>query len=173
MKSSLTTIQSLHKLGKVLSRIYFVLSIIGLVLSLALAAALLISTDIKDLISSTLFDGTKYGVNTLYGISSTLFLISFGEIFLSRKAEDYFRSELNTGTPFSIENALKLKKLGILTLIIPVVTHTLSAVVYNIMMSNLDGMAPFKFHMTGSVILAVMFIITSMLCRYGAGKESV
>lgn len=172
MKSALSTVQSLHKLGRILSQLYFVLSIISLVLSFAAPIVLLNAPDLRESIDTFLINKTSYGVTTLYGVCSTIFIFAFGEIFVSRKAVDYFKSELEYGTPFSKQNAEKLKRLGIMTLIIPIVTHTLAAVTYNILSDNLAGMAPFKFHMTGSIVLAFMFIIASLLCKSGAEKAN-
>lgn len=172
MKSALSTIQSLHKLGRILSRIYFLLSIFIVIFSPSFFIVLVTNGSIRENIDAFLSSKTGYSVTTLYGVCTTLFITSFGEFFLSRKAEDYFKSELEYGTPFSLQNALKLKKLGIATIIIPLVTHSLSALAYYLISQNMDGMAPFEFHMTGSFALGIMFILTSLLCKRGAGKET-
>ena len=59
-------------------------------------------------------------------------------------------------------------RLGICTICIPIGTAIISGIVYGIMSSIFSGVADYSFSNTTSVGLGVMFIVISLLCRYGA-----
>ena len=91
-----------------------------------------------------------------------------GEAVLCKLAEKYFRNELAAGTPFTFDGAKELMLLGICTICIPIGTAVISGIVYGIMSSIFSGVADYSFSNATSVGLGVMFIVMSLLCRYGA-----
>lgn len=171
MKSSLSTIQRLHRIGKVLSRIFYILSIVTAAAAVILSLVVFLSAEVNQKVSAVLSEHTEYSITSIYGFSAVAVILSLGEAVKAGRAEDYFKTELEAGTPFKMENAKKMLHLGILVIVVPIVTYTLSRVVYSVMALSFSDMAPLKLNASGSVTLGVMFIITSLLLRYGAEKE--
>lgn len=121
---SLQTIQKLFKIGKKLSRIAFIFSVIGFcgciagLLSLSFGNGSLIKlggVTLHQLISE------EYGYN-IKGITASLsgwLVVCAGEAVLAKFAEVYFQNELQAETPFTLAGAKELLRLGILTITIP------------------------------------------------------
>ena len=59
-------------------------------------------------------------------------------------------------------------RLGILTICIPVGTRVIAEIVHTVLEHTLEGVAPFAPNSAGSFTLGIMFLIMSLLCRYGA-----
>lgn len=91
---------------------------------------------------------------------------------LSKFAEIYFENELAAGTPFTHKGANELTRLGVLTISIPVVTTVTS----NITEGTIAGFMRIEnaaamdmyFDNETSIVIGVMFILGTLLCRYGA-----
>lgn len=68
-----------------------------------------------------------------------------------------------------------MMRLGILAICIPIGTQIIAEIVCAVMEQTLHGVARFQFDHSSSVTLGVMFIVLSLICRYGAelreGKE--
>ena len=83
--------------------------------------------------------------------------------------------EFTDGTPFTLGGAKELMRLGILTICIPLGTQIIAEIVYAVMEQTMQGVTPLQLDNTGSVTLGIMFIVMSLICRYGAelheGKE--
>lgn len=121
---SLQTIQKLFKIGKILSRIAFIFSVIGFcgciagLLSLSFGNGSLIKlggVTLHQLISE------EYGYN-IKGITASLsgwLVVCAGEAVLAKFAEVYFQNELQAETTFTLARAKELLRLGILTITIP------------------------------------------------------
>lgn len=121
---SLQTIQKLFKIGKILSRIAFIFSVIGFcgciagLLGLSFGNGSLIKlggVTLHQLISE------EYGYN-IKGITASLsgwLVVCAGEAVLAKFAEVYFQNELQAETPFTLAGAKELLRLGILTITIP------------------------------------------------------
>ena len=95
---------------------------------------------------------------------------AFGAVLLSF-ALSYLTRELSDGTPFVDDTALQLRRLGVLTIVLPIVSVVLQMVPYAVF----DLSAPDWLDNAGSVILGVVLILASLVFRYGAelaqGKE--
>ena len=179
-------LQTIAKIGKILSKVAFVFSIIG------------ICGCFVGLLSNVFGSGKifKIGGVTIYGlladfdaynvksISATLvawLIVCIGQAVLAKYAELYFRNALMAGTPFTQVGARELRRLGILTMVIPTGCAVLAEIVQGIMTGFMnvmaDGWADLNFDNEASVIVGVMFIVGSFLCGYGAelleGKNKV
>lgn len=170
-------LQLIAQIGKILSKVAFVFSIIG------------ICGCFVGLLSNVFGSGKvfKIGGVTIYGllaefdaynvksISATLvawLIVCIGQAVLAKFAELYFRNALTTGTPFTQVGARELRKLGILTMVIPTGCAVLAEIVQGIMTGFMnvmsDGWSDLNFDNETSVIVGVMFIACSFLCGYGA-----
>ena len=174
---SLNTIQNFAKLGKVLSKIAWILSLIGFagciagLLSLNFGNGSLLSigsVPLHKLINS------DYGWN-VKSLTATLFgwlIVCAGEAVVAKFTEIYFRNELKAGTPFTFAGAKELLRLGILTLAVPTGCAVAGSVVEEIIMGlmRIEKTAAMDvyFDNESSMMRGVMFLFVSLLCRYGA-----
>ena len=174
---SLNTIQKLSQIGKVLSKIAFIFSVIGFcgciagLLSLSFGDGNLIKiggVTLHGIISE------EYGYN-IKSISAALFgwmIVCAGEAVLAKFAEVYFKNELNAETPFTLAGAKELLRLGILTIAIPTGSAVVGSIVEGIVAGfmNVEKATAMDmyFDNEASIVLGIMFILGSLLCRYGA-----
>lgn len=166
VRTALSTIQSFHKLGRVLSAIVFVTSILVFVFSLACAvlAAFGLESAVYEMFSveNPLSSGMLY-----YALSSTI-IAALAEIIVSRAALKYFKAELVAGTPFKRDNAVKLKNLGILNIVLPIIVVILKSVFHMVLRSRFGDIGENEYNLIGSVAVGFMFIVLSLVCRYGS-----
>ena len=78
------------------------------------------------------------------------------------------QKELKECTPFTLSGAKRMMRLGILTMCIPVVVEILIEIAYIIMKNVLTGVGEVNVDMNISFGIGIMFIVTSLICRYGA-----
>ena len=174
---SLNTIQKLSKIGKVLSKISFIFSLIGFcgcfaaLLSLSFGNGGLIKiggVTLHGLIS----EEYGYNVKSIIATLSGWMIFCVGEAVLAKFAEAYFKNELKAETPFTLDGAKELLRLGILTLAVPTGCAVVASIVEGIIAGfmNVEKAAAMDmyFDNAASIALGVMFIIGSLLCRYGA-----
>ena len=172
---TLNIIQKLSKIGKVLSKIMFIFCIIGFcscvvgILSMALGAPTLKFGGVT--LESILNTEAEVTVNTVYAAMVIGLILCAGEAVLAKFAEWYFKHELSDGTPFNFDGAKELKRLGILTICLPIGTQIIAEIAYAVMNQIMQDIAPLKLNSSGSVTLGMMFILMSLLCRYGAEQH--
>ena len=174
---SLSTIQRLSKIGKVLSKIAFIFSVIGFcgciagLLSLSFGNGSLIKiggVTLHGLISSDY----GYNIKSITAALSGWMVICAGEAVLAKFAEGYFKNELTAGTPFTLAGAKEMLRLGILTLAIPtgcaVMGNIVEGIIVGFMKVEKAAAMELCFDNESSIALGIMFIVMSLLCRYGA-----
>lgn len=121
---SLDTIQKLSKIGRVLSKIAFLFSVIGFcgciagLLSLSFGNGSLIKIGGVTL-HALISEEYGYNIKSITAALSGWMIICAGKAVLSKFAEVYFKNELKAETPFTLVGAKGLLLLGILTLAIP------------------------------------------------------
>ena len=176
MKSTLTTIQKISKAGKILSRIVFIFCIIGGAGCILGIIGLAVVPEELKIFGVTVHNIVEKSAETTLGTAYTSLAVGLvfcaGETVLSKIAERYFKHELAAGTPFTFDGARELKRLGICTICIPFGTALLSSIVYSIMKRVFDSVAEVKLAGSVSIGLGIMFIVTSVICRYGAELSS-
>lgn len=174
----LKVIQTLAKIGKVLSKIIYICSIVSL--CLCIVGIISVATDfgviklggitLKSIISDNF--GWDIGIGTVYAYLAAGIVSCIGEMILAKFAIHYFDRELADGTPFTFEGAKELLRLGILTICIPLGTHIAAKIVYAIVSAFTDNINSFDVSNETSVSLGVMFIVISLICKYGAVLNS-
>ena len=177
---TLKTIQTLAKIGEVLSCIAFIFACIGFGGSVvgALSAAFGGGFAIKlgGVTIYDLFGGARY--SELEGVCAALLgwmIVCAGEAVVAKFAELYFKRELAAGTPFTLGGAKELTRLGILTLAVPTGCAVLAAIVSGIAASFLRASEAMDVHFDNgvSIALGVMFLVAALLCRLGAEQTQV
>lgn len=174
---TLNTIQRLFKIGKVLSRIVYIFCIVGAVG----CAAGMICLPFGDMevfkiggvtIHGLIGNDSEIDLNSLYAPLAGAMLICIGQAVAAKFSEKYFARELTAGTPFTLAGAKELFRLGIITICVPLGTQTLAEIVTAIITKLVKCGEAFDIGSIESVTLGVMFIVMSLLCRYGAEMQA-
>lgn len=169
---TLNTIQKLSKIGKILSKIIFIFCIIGFcgcivgILSMALGAPTLKIGGVT--LESILNTEAEVTIGTVYAAMAAGMILCAGEAVLAKFAEHYFKRELTDGTPFTFAGAKEMQHLGILTICLPRGTRIVAEIVHAVMEQTMQGIAPLQLDNDGSVAFGIMFLVMSLICRYGA-----
>lgn len=172
---SLNTIQTLAKIGRVLSKIVFVFCIVGAILSAVGGVCYAVfgekifesgAVTIQGLIDA---DGAPSAV--VYYAVAVGFLACVLEAILSKKAERYFVHELADGTPFTMRGAHELKNVGVLAIVFPAVLAIIngigSGIIDHMLTEDMEETFSFHFELSG-IGLGIGLVIVAVLCRYGA-----
>ncbi len=171
---TLKTVQTLAKVGRVLSKIVFIFCVIGFcgcVIGIIGVAAgghvfLLFGTPLEEVIVNEA--GMTAG--TLYASMTAGLILCAGEAVLAAFAEHYFKREAQDGTPFTAAGANEMMRLGVLAIAIPLGAQILAAIAHVIIKTAMEGVEPLNLDAYGSVGMGIMFILTSLICRYGAER---
>ena len=173
---SLETIQKLAKIAKIFCRIIFVFCIVGASCCAAGIISLAVIPESFKIggvtVQSMIAEYGKVGIGTCYTTMAVCIVLCAGEAVLCKIAERYFKNELDAGTPFTHEGSKELLRLGIFTIVIPIVTNIIAAILHAVMKLVFENVADMDISGYVSVGIGVMFIITSLLCRYGAELRS-
>ena len=174
MEKTLKILQTLAKIGKVLSMIVFVcccvgggLCLIGMVTMGSFESLLRfggIGIRLEDIIQA---GGTLTYADTMVTMLIGLIACA-GEAVVAMFAHVYFRRELDAGTPFTLAGAKEMLRLGILTIAIPIGTETVSALVYALAAVMTEGLSDMNWDSSVSVSLGITFLVVSVILRYGA-----
>ena len=174
---TLCRIQQLSKIGKTLSKIAFIISVIGLFGCIAGLISLNFGNGDLIKIGGVTLHGlidSEYGYNikSLTAAFTGWLIVCAGEAVLAKFAEIYFENELTAGTPFTYKGANELTRLGILTISIPVVTTVTGNITEGIIAGfmKIENAAAMDMYFDNetSIVIGVMFILGALLCRYGA-----
>ena len=173
MNKSLKTIQTQSKIGRVLSEIVFICSLVSAGLCLAGMTALALGVEdafriggvtVHSIIANEINMTTDQMLSAL--VVSLIF--SAGEAVLSKFAEVYFKHELAAQTPFTFDGAKEMLRLGILAVAIPIGTQLIAAVVNGILSEILSGTWNTEVRSGDSVAIGIMFMVSSVIFKYGA-----
>lgn len=169
---TLKTIQVLSKIGRILSKTAFVCCIVGFcgcVVGIISLAAGFEAVKIGGVtIKSILRNEAGLSTGTLYASMAAGMVLSAGEAVVAWFAERYFERELGDGTPFDLGGAKQMLTLGIIVICVSVGAQMLAGIVYAIFRATMEGVGEYSFGEFGSAAIGVMFILTSLICRYGA-----
>ncbi|MGN0635655.1 MAG: hypothetical protein ACI4I5_05475 [Acutalibacteraceae bacterium] len=177
MESTLKVIQTFSKIGKIASKVLFVLFTVGACFCVAgtLSYALGVYGVLKVggmQIHGILEDALGAGETGVYMALISSCILCAGQAILCKFAEKYFESELRVGTPFTEQGAREMQRLGILTMAVSLGCYILAkivcAVLRKVMGGGLDWTNP---ELETSLSIGVTFIIVSFLLKYGAERE--
>lgn len=170
-------VQKIAKTGKILSKVAFVFSMIGICGCLVgLLSNLFGSGKIVKIGGVTIYgllaDFTAYNVSSISVTLVAWLIVCIGQAVLAKFAELYFCNALTAETPFTKTGARELRRLGIMAIAVPTGCVVLAEIVQGIMRGFMnvtaDGGADLSFDNEASIIVGVMFIVGSFLCGYGA-----
>lgn len=169
---TLNTIQTLSKIGKIISTIIFIFCIVGFCGSLIGIISLAVGMGTLQLggitLKGVLENEAGLSESTMYASMAVAAVFCAGEAVLSKFAEHYFHRELQDGTPFTQGGAKELLRLGILAICIPVGAQVLAGIVHGILEHTMGEIAALEYGGLSSVPIGIMMIVLSLVCRYGA-----
>lgn len=180
--SSKKIIDSIAKAGEIFCRIIYICSIVGLCISAVSLILLPYGDDVLKIGGVTLkslFSDIE-DLKSLCPVVGSFAINCIGYIVLSREAQRYLSLEIKEGTPFTFNGANLLKRLGIITIIVPILVTVASEIFCNVFESLANTTAfsleELNFDNDGSIAMGLMLLLLSVLCQYGAelieNKES-
>lgn len=170
-------LQLIAQIGKILSKVAFVFSIIGICgCFVGLLSNVFGSGKVFKIGGVTIYgllaDFTAYNVKSISATLVAWLIVCIGQAVLAKFAELYFCNALMAGTPFTETGARELRRLGIMAIAIPIGSVVLAEIVQGIMMGFMNvtaaGGTDLSFDSEASIIVGVMLIACSFLCGYGA-----
>lgn len=173
---TLKTVQTISKVGKILSKIAFICSVVGFfgcvigIMTIAICSGTVTINGVD--FPTYLTENTDVTTEILYSYISAGAIYCIAGAVNSFFAEKYFAKELEDGTPFTFDGSEKLMKLGILTICLPLAASILSSIIYGIIKLAEPSAKPADSGIAGSLTLGVMFIILSLICKLGAEEKS-
>ena len=158
-------------------KVFKTLSMIAMITSFAAAGAALLGLICVTAWQSKGMIGLGRSVMALTGeaslepaicalLADAVFALTDGLLFLS--AWNYFRAEQADGTPFTHGGADQIRRLGIRTIVLPIVAIVISAVIYGCF----EMRGPADWSNAASIVLGVALILASLVFRYGADLEA-
>lgn len=171
----LKTIQSLSKLGKVLSTIVFVICIVAFCLCVVGAIGVALGFDAVEIGGITVEGIVEMDVEMtkemLIAVTIGGAIICAAEAVTAKFAEHYFKRELDDGTPFTRGGAGELQRLGILAIVLPIAAGVISSILFSFMAPELADYTSADLEMSGTVGVGIMMIVMAQVCKYGAALE--
>lgn len=169
---SLETIQKISKFGKIVSKIIFTLCFVALIIFfvaglcvVTLPANIEITKDNLPFLET---NNIKFSKN---GVYDTLIVASIGviaEMYIAKKAEKYFEFELQEGTPFTEESANKIRKLGIIIIVAPIIASLISFIIHIVIAKLFGDVGEIELNYDISLTMGLFFLFLSAVFRYGA-----
>lgn len=166
--SNLEKIQKGMRVLQILSKIILIFAIVGV--ALASIGATLVATDVANMenqflhfISVTAEMSKGQLVGTLIAAAVSLLFGGVITAFVYR----YFTAELKEGTPFTDAGADRIKRLGIMEIVLSVISMGIVDGIYEKI-----GLTEWnRFDDAGSITFGICLILLSMVVRYGAELE--
>lgn len=165
---TLDTIQKTCKIFKILAKVAMILSFVWAGLALLGAVCAIVwgtgSTVHGENMELIQYLTETSGLNQMLGAMLGDFVLALTDGILFLFAFRYFKSELADGTPFTMSGAARMKKLGIQTIVMPLVAVIIAAVIRSCFGVNQAG----NLSDGASVVLGIALILFSLVLRHGA-----
>ncbi|MGM9624520.1 MAG: hypothetical protein ACI3XM_02310 [Eubacteriales bacterium] len=174
MMKSLKTIQKTFHVFQTLSRIAMILSFVwaglsavGLICGIVMDSGVDLFGMNQELLYSLTVTG---GMTEMIGVLLIDMILALTDGILLVFALRYFKTEQADGTPFTRQGADLVLRLGILTIVLPLVAAILSAIVCEILTLPQDAVGDWgNLNCLG---MGIVLILASLVFRYGAELET-
>lgn len=171
MSQSLKNVQMLAKAGKIISKVVFILCLIG-------AIACLVGIIVMSSVGSLVIDGKELSAiikqESGYNITVLSFACTVGtiaclfECVVSKFAEVYFTHQLDAGTPFTYNGAKEIRRLGIICIAAPLCTLITAEIARAIFSIFTEIPKDIVANEPVALDLGIAFIVASFVFKYGA-----
>ncbi|MCQ2485378.1 MAG: hypothetical protein MJ168_08600 [Clostridia bacterium] len=174
MPKTLKTIQKISSIARILSKVFFALFTVSSILCLAAYISVIIGFDsvvahFGDVnIHGFIDNAENLSKGALMAKLSAGFIITAADAILCRLSQKYFENELIVGTPFTFEGANEMKRLGIFAIALPLGSYILAEIVSTVICNLMSASCDLNVDNGGSVSVGIMFIIMSIIFKYGA-----
>lgn len=169
------TIQTLAKVGKVLSKIVSICCIVGavgcIVGILSLAFGEFEARKIGGITIHSIIERSA-SIGTMYAEMTVGLIFCIGEAVIAKLAATYFQNEIAAGTPFTLSGAKELLRLGICTICISVGAWIGAEIAYTIITNCFSKVADMQLDGFSQVGTGIAMLLASLLCKYGAEKNA-
>ncbi|MGN0292802.1 MAG: hypothetical protein ACI4D3_02225 [Lachnospiraceae bacterium] len=170
---SLQTVQETFRVFQILTKIAMILSFVwaglaglGMLCGIVwYGGGTVVGADRELIYFLTETGGLKEMIGVL--LADTMFALTDGILFAL--ALRYFREEQAVGTPFTEHGAVQIRRLGIYTIVFPLVSVILAASMYAVF--DLPHNAGSDWSNLSSVTMGIILILSSLLFSYGAELE--
>lgn len=165
-------IQKTSMIGKILSKIVYICCIVGLIGCVVGIIGIIVGDYALSFRGLTLHaliveEGGE-SIGTVWAAIVSGIIICIAEFFVAKLSYNYFRNELEDGTPFTEEGSKEMLRLGIHIIWIPIATSILTSIAKGIIEHIFIDVKPLESDISSSITLGIMFIIMSLICRYGS-----
>ena len=165
MSKSLSILQTIAKIAKIVCKVIFILCIVGGVgCLLGLLAFLILGRATVD--GFDVLGGEPFLTGAMGCITGVI--ACAGEAVFAYFGERYFARELAAGTPFTHEGAKEIFRLGMISIIVSLAISVASGIVTAIFMLASPNMADWDLSMSMSIELGLALLLLSVVFRYGA-----
>ncbi len=171
MSKTLQTIQTIVKVAKIVCNVAFVCSLVGAILCLVGIASVGFPSSVKiggTTIHSIVGNSSGVSQGALYGKLAAGAIMCAASCVVSKLAVRYCSRELNDGTPFTLQGARGLLKLGICTICVPLGGIVAASICNAIVGNHFEGVPGLSVSGNGFVSAGAMLIFVSLICKYGA-----
>lgn len=170
---SLQTIQKLFKVGNIITKIVYVCCIVGIIGCIIGIAGIGVvdGVDLQydgSLVTMLIEKEAGITIAELYAVMGIAIFALICELYVTRKGLKYYKCEFEAGTPFDMDCAAQLKKIGILKIALSLAVAVVSAIVRAIF--ELQSMK-FNFDISdqgSSVTWGIGLLVLALICKYGA-----
>lgn len=174
---TLKTIQTLSKIGRIVSKIVYILCMVGAI-GTAVGIALVATMGSKAISMSGDFVnqlGDEEAIAAIKEVNLPMMIVPMAvgmafciaEAVISKFAENYFKNELDDGTPFTLRGANELMRLGIIQAAVSLGTSIVCGTAVAIVSTLVPGLNKMEFNGM-SVGIGITFIVVSLILRLGA-----
>lgn len=169
---SLNTIQTISKVIKIISKIIFILSIVGACLCAVGIIFTAAGTPVFKIggvtVKSIIENAENLTTGTVVSELTAGLLISISTIIISKRFVSYFNRELKDGTPFTLDGAKEMQKLGIISICVSLGAQIAANIAHEIIAKIFSQTAELNFSFPSYVAVGVTLIIVAQICKYGA-----
>ncbi len=172
MTKTLKTIQTISKVGKILSKIAFICGIVSFALcffgliSLGLGAETLKIGGVT--VHSIIEENAGLSTAAIYVSIAVAMVTVAADTVIAKLFERYFALELSDGTPFTFNGAKRLQKLGIFLIIIPLIANIIASTIYSIGLETVTDLQSMNLDYTGGIGMGLALLFVSLIFKYGA-----
>lgn len=170
---SLKTIRKLFKLGTTLSKIAFVCAVVGGCGCIAGLLSAAVGGDFAVKLQGVTIHGIlDHSDGSVVVALSGWLIVCAGEAVLAGFAKSCFANAQQAGTPFTFAGVREMRRLGILTMAVPIgcafVASVAAGLAANLMNAAENWTPDFHFADDVNIVLGLMFLLGALLCRCGA-----
>lgn len=159
--------QTLSKIAMILSFVWAGLAALGLLCGVVWYSGGNVFGVNQELLYSLTVTG---GLTEMIGVLLVDMILALTDGTLLVFALRYFKSEQADGTPFTQRGADRVLRLGILTIVLPLVAAILSAIVCELLTLPQDAVRDWG--NLNSLTMGIVLILASLIFRYGAELEA-